>query len=530
VIASLRGLAVLAVVTLALALGVVLDRGGPPGVVDRALVPGLHRDDVTQLAWDRPAAALRRGTAAPERPIASSAGGAGKRDGAAWKWATPPVPADAGEVRDVLDALEAARWHRRGPASAAGAITATLRVRDKRGEHSIGIGKALPGTDQVWLVEGGRALLVDAWVARALHPAPLALRVRHPLAAAASAERLSIATTPPLALADHLRRRADGLWLAPVAVGALADRLAQLAYVALPTGPLGPAAGPAITAGAATVVPHGACPGHPALVALAAPDGDGCVTAADWQGALAAAAALAGAPAAVADRRPVPFAPRELAVDGGTVALTGHEHVSLAAGGTRDADPDRIAALFAACGAEAAWAAAPAGGAPLHHVVARGAAGAQVALDLYAGDLAHRDDGAWLHLSHDAWLALAAPAEAAVDPTRWAEDATSIASLALDGATFTRGAVVGEWHGARDQAAVEALAQTLAAVRAPAAVLPASFRAVHVIDVAFAPPVGAPSHHRLELGAPRADGCLARIDGAPALAPLPLCTAAAAAR
>ena len=104
---------------------------------------------------------------------------------------------------------------------------------------------------------------------------------------------------------------------------------------------------------------------------------------------------------------------------------------------------------------------------------------------------------------------------------------------------YDRGAVLGEWSrtpagpvakpfGRAQVPAVEALATAVAQVRAPAAALPPGFRPQHRITVTFAPPVGEPSEHVLELGPPRATGCMARIDGAGATAPLVLCTAAVA--
>jgi hypothetical protein len=80
--------------------------------------------------------------------------------------------------------------------------------------------------------------------------------------------------------------------------------------------------------------------------------------------------------------------------------------------------------------------------------------------------------------------------------------------------------VLGEWSG--QSALVDALAQTLAVVRASAGPPPAAI--AHRIDVTFTPPAGAPTTQHIELG----PGCAGRIDGAPVVVPLPLCTAATA--
>ena len=96
----------------------------------------------------------------------------------------------------------------------------------------------------------------------------------------------------------------------------------------------------------------------------------------------------------------------------------------------------------------------------------------------------------------------------------------TIQSITVDGKTFTRGAVIGEWVGATQPGLVEALAGTLATVRAPAA--EKAVPAKHHIAVTFAPPTGAPTTHTIELG----EHCAGRIDGAPVVVPLDLCTAA----
>jgi hypothetical protein len=115
---------------------------------------------------------------------------------------------------------------------------------------------------------------------------------------------------------------------------------------------------------------------------------------------------------------------------------------------------------------------------------------------------------------------IARPARAYRDTTRWREDVLTIQAITIDGKTFTRGAVIGEWIGASQPGLVEALAGTLATVRAPA--VEKATAAKHRIAVTFAPPTGSPTTHTIEIG----ERCVGRIDGAPALVPADLCTAA----
>src|SRR5205085_7519754 len=81
---------------------------------------------------------------------------------------------------------------RRAEVAAAGTVHAQLAAKIGTTSRVIGIGAPLEGTEQQWLVVGDRALLVDRWVARALDPDPLALRVRRPVEDAAQAKYVSV--------------------------------------------------------------------------------------------------------------------------------------------------------------------------------------------------------------------------------------------------------------------------------------------------------------------------------------------------
>ncbi|MGE3548024.1 MAG: hypothetical protein AB7L28_29135, partial [Kofleriaceae bacterium] len=152
-ISTLRGLIIaagLAVVLAAIAMFARVARSTPP---DRALVPGFADDAVTELRWQRPGD--------PELAIV--------RDGDIWRW-KPPSTARANPqvVSDVLGALRGAQWHRRAPAAQAGQLRSQLTIVTGRATRTLGIGAPLAATEQVWLVDGPHAVLVDRWVARAL--------------------------------------------------------------------------------------------------------------------------------------------------------------------------------------------------------------------------------------------------------------------------------------------------------------------------------------------------------------------------
>lgn len=95
-IGSWRGLAVAAVIAVALAVITAVDvlRTRGSGAVDRALVPGFDPARVTELIWERASQPAIRAVRTGER----------------WELRAPgPIPADAGAIGDVLAALRGAR-------------------------------------------------------------------------------------------------------------------------------------------------------------------------------------------------------------------------------------------------------------------------------------------------------------------------------------------------------------------------------------------------------------------------------------
>jgi hypothetical protein len=477
VIASWRGLVALA--ALAVALAVVVAVHHAPAPVDRAILPGFT-GDVHELRWQR---------AVGDMVLT--------RVGDRWMMGTRTL--DAGAIDGVLAALRGAHWHRRAERARAGAVHATLFV-DGRG---VSIGESIAGVDQTWLVVGGRAELVDGWVARALEPQPIALVDREPFAAAPSSD----IRVGGLALTGTPKRSTLGV-VAPSRALALVHALVAIELVRLPALA---AEGTTVMLGSRSIVVGGKCAADSPLLALHAATGDGCIEPAAWQAVLDAATALA-TPDAL-DPRPAGFA----------IARAGELDLAKPSA----LDPDRIAELVAALATPGELVPPPITK-PLRSIAITPRGGELIWLDVFAQAVQRRGEPRAIRVTPAVLATLARPARWFADATRWAEDPASITRIVVDGVTYDRGATLGDWNGApkaSDAALLSALAEALATVRAPDEPVPAGFRAAHRIAVTFAPPVGTPATHQLEIGA----GCHATIDGIAALAPMPLCMAAAAA-
>lgn len=511
-IASPRGVIALAIVAIGLAIAALVGSATGPTQVDRAVLPHLDTAP-TQLAWTRP-----RG---PDVTIARAPGGG-------WTMLKPKAECDERAVEAVLATLRGARWHRRGDRGHAGTIHATLALTG----HVIELGDPIHGADQAWIVVDGTAMLVDGWVARSLDPDPLALRDRSLLADAASSKTITIirANNERIVVHDRPWRDSHGV-LAPDVTGALVRALERLELVRVADGPID------VTSATMIVIDHevtvsvgGQCPGDPHLIGLASAAGDGCVDPAAWHDVETIVARLEGPAADVIDRRLAAGPVSKIRLRDGMIDLDKRPTVVID-GTSHLADPDRVAELVAALAAPATLVALPPVGARGTMVV-EFRDGGSIELLRYATTYARPGEVLAMEPEPPFRDVLERPLPSYLDPTRWLEDTTAVASLAIDGIEVERGAVLGEWT--RDSAAlapadaalVDALATAVAQVRAPIADVPAAWRPAHTIRVSFAPPVGAPTTHVAELGPPGPDGCLARFDHAPGHAPLALCTAA----
>ncbi len=519
-IASRVGLAVLAALAVALALLVALDHAPP--AIDHALVAGFDPDRVIELAWRR--------AGQPDVVLTHEPGG--------WSWREPAGLADQRRVGEVLAALRGARWHRRGARDRAGAVGTTLQVTSRDQTITFTIASPVAGTEQVWLLVGDQALLVDAWVTRALDPAPLELRDTAPLAGAASAALIWL---DPRRL-DGVQRHLEGtprrlvvtempiskttppehtMWPRPELVAALERALAALVVVDLPPGPDGHGdRGVALVAHDHTVTSievDGACAGHPTEVRIDGPGGRGCVTAAAWQAARAAMAAFDD-PETFLDRRPLPVSPSRLVLpDGSVLELAGVPQLVI--GPSRgDIDPTALTELLAALTAPAELVALPgghAGGTQARSIIVT-SSGVELSLDLFAPDtIVRRGEPRGLRVGAGVWQLLLRPGTAYRTRVLWREEPTTITTITIDGIAWQRGAVIGEWQRAHEVAPAQVAAKLEALVgqlAAPEAIADgAHFAAVHRVTLTVTAP-GTPATHALDLGAPTAAGCPVHTD------------------
>jgi hypothetical protein len=521
-IASWRGLAIAAVIAVALAVILAIDLGRTRGAVDRALVPGFDPDRVTELVWERagqPALrVVRAGDGWEIRPPSAAVAG---------------IPADPSAVSDVLAALRGARWHRR---SAPVPVQATLTVVAGAARHVLGIGASIAGTEQAWIVADGHGVVVDRWATRAVDRDPLALRIKAPLADIRIAQTIVIADDPhgPLRIDGTPRQlhAPDGFVLAADVSGELERALAAITIVRLPDGP-GAAHGLDITVtgrAAIHLVLGGSCPGAPELVAVAGTAGDGCIERAAADGVERAVGRLHQPPASLVERRPVPFEPQRLVL-ADAVAL---DATALRVGDNR-ADPARVAELYAALAAPAEVAALPAGPAT-GRLVVTGHDGVTLTLDLFADHvLARHGEPVALRPAPGAWRLLVRPSRELRDVTLWLEEPTTITAVRIDDVSYQRGAILGDWTrqgGATggkpaDARTLEALVALLAAPRALGFV-DDPFPIVHRVTLVITPPTGAPTERVLALGPVRPAGCPARVERDAILLAAAICAQVAA--
>lgn len=510
-IATRRGLAVL--LAIAAVLGVLLVRElrrTRPSPESRALVPGLDPSYITKMTWDR----------SPLPPVAVTGGGT------EWTWTSTTFTgrADARVVRDVLAALRAGKWQRTGKVLAAGKLRAQLALTIGTTERVIGIGAALPGTEQTWLVVGARALLVDSWVARALDPEPLVLRERRPVADAAHAVAVIVRTETEVARFEGTPRRQVEprvLLVRPELIGELERALEALEIVRLSRPPA------ERTAVVSVQLPRNVglsatCPDDHALAWLTSDLGDGCIPRATYDAAVAAVHALTAPPELVADPRPLPA---ELA----KIVLLDRHVLELARVPEIDgqpADPVAVTELLAALAAPAEIVVSPPSVTTERgRLVLSIKGGITISLELFDDNLVRREgEPIALRLSGAAYARLARGAVAYADKSVWNEEPTTVTSLVIDDITYTRGVVIGEWTrapaGAFDSKRVEAVVAALSAPRRTVDV--ESITYTHRVKLTVTPPVGAPVVHELAIASSR---CLATASAATMRFPPAVCDA-----
>ncbi|MGE3459828.1 MAG: hypothetical protein AB7O24_32260 [Kofleriaceae bacterium] len=501
-ISTLRGLIIAAGLVVVLAVIAIVGQpaGRPP--LARSLVPGFVADAVTELRWQRPGQ--------PELAIV--------RDGAMWRWAAPATAvADSQTVSDVLGALRGSVWQRRAPIAQAGQLRSQLTIVAGGTATTIGIAGPLEGTEQAWLIVGEHAVLVDRWVVRALDPAPLALRIRRPLEAASSANRIAVLAAE---LTGHPRRlvRGDARYL----VSAESARSLEAALSELEiTEPVttAAAAGPELTIEldklTATLAPG--CNDKPELYRLATPSGDGCVASHRVAAIRTAVDGLAP------ELRPAPIDVAKLTLpDGAVVDVRARPMI-----GDAEADVAQVAQLLAVLAAPATLVerAPEPMRATLH---AADAAGASITLELIGRDVIRRaGESIALRITLEAMAILERPAAALRNPVLWVEDPTTLTAIAIDDTTYTRGAVLGEWTSTPSRAFaaadVTALAALLAAPRAVNAARKPPPVSRHRVVITVSAPSGPPKHHTIELGDVTAAGCRARVDGQLVVLALEIC-------
>lgn len=494
-IASARGLVVLS--ALAVGLGVAVIAGAPEQVsaVDRTLLDEKVLGAAQRIEIVHPGAP----------PIVLVA--AEKH----WKLEDGSV-AYVATTDALTSALTGARWHRRASIDSSWPPGDELRV----GSETFRRGPALPGTDQTWIAHRGSALLVDTWVARALFPDALALRDRRPLSDAAAAQGI---VGPGVRFEERHQLEPIVRWISDEAYVRLAEALAAVELVSLDgikTGPAGRAI--ELLGGKQHVLRSvreaGTCDGG--RIYVTSKDGSGCVEAAAWSAALAAFEPFTKEDPALVDRRLVPFAPGQVTYPDGTSL----DLVSM----KDDLDPDRVAMMHAALRSSGDIVGKPTGTPRSTLVVKRGES--QVTLEIFDKVVVRAGESFALKVPGEIHAFLLKPPSALKSTTRWREDVTTLSSLKLDGITYTRGQVIGEWTrtpaGTVDVSLVDALAESLASVRGVPADAPSKI--AHRISVTFTPPVGGSTTHTLELG----PGCDARVDGTGVRLDLPLCLATAA--
>ena len=217
-IASARGLIVLGVITVSLAVAVLVGAPTAP-ITNRTLLPLFNPDAVSSITFSH--------AGKPDVGIIL--------DEDTWRArklsdADADFEVDRSTVEAALAALRGATWHRRAETAVANPTRGGIAVAGARGTIEVLIGREVPGSAQTWLVVWGQALLVDSWVAHALLPAALELRVRAPLASAPIAAMLR---GPGVRVDGRFQTEPVKRWIAEPALNELVLALVDLTIVSL---------------------------------------------------------------------------------------------------------------------------------------------------------------------------------------------------------------------------------------------------------------------------------------------------------
>jgi hypothetical protein len=513
VIATRRGLGILVAIAALLAVLLVRElrhraRGGAP--IDRSILPGIDLAHVQELRWERgplPAITLTH-------------------DHDRWQWAASGARAEADGtvVSDALAAIRAGRWHRAADLAAAGTVHARLAIVTPDGTRLVGFGEPLAGTEQAWIVAGERALLVDRWIVRALDVDPLALRIRRLVPDPAAAAIITLGTNDETTrLEGHPRRMLSPhvLLVRPALIANLEAALGQLEIVRL-SRPPEPSHADVYVNPTPRIQLRAVCPDDPALAWAETTVGDGCVTRVAYDATRTAVAAFEALPENVIEQRLAPYDVETIKLaDGVTLDLTKRAKV-----GAGPAEPDRVAELLAVLSAPAEISTVRADAPIKGHIAISLRGGPTLILELLGNGLVRRElEPLALRLTPAAYALLTRASAIYADDALWSEEPTTITSIKIDGVTYTRGAVIGEWTrtpaGPLDAARVDALVAALAVAHGGPDV--ESFSKQHEVILTVTAPASAPVTHTLLIGAPRALGCIAHTGTAALTLRDPVC-------
>jgi hypothetical protein len=465
-------------------------------------------------SWD-PRRVLALRIERPGRPAIALA-----RDGASWRLREPvSAPADPAAVADLLGSLEimAARQHAGG--RVADPILSVRVERSGEPPVTLDLARDTGKTDRLWISrrgEDGRAL-IDGYLARALDVSADDLRERRPFhGRLAGVTRILLAAGTRQVVLEGKPWRIDQVRADPDKVNALLAALERLRATSFLD--RAPAVSPTTVgvigkAGATEIALGGRCEDDG--LAATTPLGPVCLPAADADGITS----LLLDERALQDRRLLPRIDHQIdhaRISAGDRSITIDDMEVVQAWATRfDAAADPDAEPVPADGLRVSG-----------RVEIDGVDGAHEQIDVVRtprGKLAVRRAG------EPVAFLLADPGAVDPDPKNYrsldliSADPTALISAQRDGEEIARGELLEEWRAVSprgatvDTAAAEALAATVAALRAVRVAPDRSHRATVTLTVELAPPPGesAAIRHRIDLASGATGRCTVRLDGDP---------------